>query len=400
MIYIVIFFILLIFTYRYDYIGNKEGRLKAYYFVLFLLIMVAGFRYRLGLDTIRYERGFHWMPTLAELKWVNFIDNNFDPLYLLLSSFAKSISSEFWVMQTIQAILVNTVIFSFIKKYTSHIFFAVLLYYVFLYLNFMCEVMRESCAVSMFLIGYKYFVKEKWLKYYLMCTAAFLFHSSAILLFLIPFLKWFHLTELMHFNKYTVLILIVILVGGFYIQQYLFDYLNLLAFTGRIEDRIDRYNGSSLSGQALNFNGILSSVFFYILYPFLSIVYLKRLYKKKSLSIEPMVFLCFTFVLLKIPIGIFYRYINYFMPFAIIVLSEIIYENKLYLFKKRYVRLSGFKPWIIIFIPLITFRLFEYNLQVGNTHLKEYMRYYPYYSIFNSEIDKSREQIFKYYNAY
>lgn len=400
MIYLVIFFILIYFTYRYDYIGQKAYRLNAYYLVLFLLIVVAGFRYRIGLDTIRYESAFRWLPSLWELRWDDFKDNNYDPLYLLFSSLAKSISSEFWVMQLIQAILVNTIIFSFIKKYTSRIFFATLLYYVFLYLNFMCEVMREACAVSMFLLSWKYFEKEKWLPYYVLCIAAFLFHSSAILLFILPVLKWLHLTNLMRMNKYTAVFLLAVLVGGFVIQRYFFDYLNLLAFTGRIEDRIGRYAESDLSGTVLNINGILSTVIQTILYPFVAIICLKRQYNVRSFSMEPMIFLCFTFALLTIPIAIFYRYNNYFMPFAIIAMSEIAFQRKIYLSRKRYVYISRFLLWLIIFTPLLFLKIYGYNSSVKGSNLKEYMRYYPYSSIFDKEINRNREALFTYYNAF
>lgn len=61
------------------------------------------------------------------------------------------------MMQICQAILVNIILFWFIKRNTKNIFFAVLIYYVFLYTNFMCEVMREACAVSMFLLSWEYF---------------------------------------------------------------------------------------------------------------------------------------------------------------------------------------------------------------------------------------------------
>ena len=400
MIYLVIFFILVCFAYRYDYLGRKAYRLNTYYLVLFLLIVVAGFRYRVGLDTIRYESAFRWLPALWELRWDDFADNNYDPLYLIFSSLAKSFSSEFWVMQLMQAVLVNVVVFSFIKKHTSHIFFAALLYYVFLYLNFMCEVMREACAVSMFLLSWKYFVKEKWLPYYLFCTAAFLFHSSAILLFILPVLKWLHLTELMRMNKYTMIFLLVVLVGGFVIQRYFFDYLNLLAFTGRIEDKIGRYEETDLAGSVLNINGILSTVIQTILYPFVAIVCLKRQYNVRSFSMEPMVFLCFTFALLTIPIAIFYRYNNYFMPFAIIAMSEIAFQRKVYLFKKGYVYVSRFLFWMLIFTPLLFLKIYGYNSSITGTYLKEYMRYYPYSSIFDKEINRNREALFIHYNAF
>ena len=400
MVYFVIFFILIFFTYRYDYLGRKAYRLNAYYLVLFLLIVVAGFRYRVGLDTIRYESAFRWLPVLWKLRWNDFADSNYDPLYLILSSFAKSFSSEFWVMQLMQATLVNAVIFSFIKRYTNRIFFATLLYYVFLYLNFMCEVMREACAVSMFLLSWKYFMKEKWPQYYLFCTAAFLFHSSAILLFILPVLKWLRLTELMRMNKYTVVFLLIVLVSGFVIQHYFFDYLNLLAFTGRIEDRINRYSDTDLAGSVLNINGILSTVIQTILYPFIAIICLKRQYNIRSFSIEPMVFLCFTFALLTIPIAIFYRYNNYFMPFAIIAISEIAFQRKVYLFSKGYLHVPRFLLWLLIFAPLFFLKIYGYNTSITGSYLKEYMRYYPYSSIFDKKINQNRETLFIYYNAF
>lgn len=402
MIYSIVFFLLIFFTYYYDYLKKRHHRICAYYAILFVLIIVAGFRYRIGLDTIRYESAYRWIPTLLELHWSDFEDSsNYEPLYLILSCFAKSISSEFWVMQIIQATLVNTIVFSFMKKNTDHIFFAALLYYIFLYLNFMCEVMREACAVSMFLLSWKYFIKEKWLQYYLFCIAAFLFHNSAILLFALPVLKWLCLTKFMCINRRTIAFLLIILVCGFVIQHYFFDYLNFLSFTGRIEDKIEDYRESDLAEGVLNIKGIFSVVIQNIFYPFIAVVCLKMQSNVRICSIEPMIFLCFVFSLLSIPIAIFYRYNNYFMLFAILAMSEIAYQPACVFLKKCiHFPPPRFVIWLVIFLPMFFLKMYSYNSSVKDSPLKEYMRYYPYSSIFNKEISLDRESLFIYYNAF
>ena len=173
-----------------------------------------------------------------------------------------------------------------------------------------------------------------------------------------------------------------------------------MAFTGRIEDRINRYSDTDLAGSVLNINGILSTVIQTILYPFIAIICLKRQYNIRSFSIEPMVFLCFTFALLTIPIAIFYRYNNYFMPFAIIAISEIAFQRKVYLFRKGYLHVSRFLLWLLIFAPLFFLKIYGYNTSITGSYLKEYMRYYPYSSIFDKKINQNREALFIYYNAF
>ena len=113
MIYLFILVLLFYYTYYFDYLGRRKQRDVAYLFVLVIFILLAGFRYRLGVDTIRYESNFANIPTLTELGKVDFSEENYDPFYYILSIFAKTISSDFWVMQMLQASLVNVVIFSF-----------------------------------------------------------------------------------------------------------------------------------------------------------------------------------------------------------------------------------------------------------------------------------------------
>ena len=264
----------------------------------------------------------------------------------------------------------------------------------------MCEVMREACAVSMFLLSWKYLVERKWVKYYLLCTAAFLFHSSAVLLFFLPLLKLLKLERFVSLNRWTFVFLILILLLGFFIQQYFFDSLTLIAFTSRIENKIVAYSNSSLSGSIFNIKGILSTAIMYVFYPLMSLYFLKKKYSLSNISYEPMVLLCCIFALLMIPIALLYRYNNYFMLFAIIAISDWAYSDRIHLPKRICLRNLGFAFWILLFLPLFFLKIYAYFPTVGNTQYQEYMRYYPYSSIFSRSINSDREKLFIYYHAY
>ena len=59
MIYFVVLLLLLILTVRYDINGKTEYRDQWYNAVLVILILIAGLRFRLGVDTVNYIYMFY-----------------------------------------------------------------------------------------------------------------------------------------------------------------------------------------------------------------------------------------------------------------------------------------------------------------------------------------------------
>ena len=78
---------------------------------------------------------------------------------------------------------------------------------------------RQSCAMAVFLIAYRYIKEKKILKYLLMIGLAYLFHKSAIVLLLI---YWFKNRKV---RKFDVVIIIVLLVLIYQNRLELFDYI-------------------------------------------------------------------------------------------------------------------------------------------------------------------------------
>ena len=400
MIYLVLFIFFICLSYNFDYLDKKRNKNLYFYLSLIILILLAGFRYRIGLDTVRYEYLHESAPLLSNLNKSAFEDSSFDPLYLILSSIAKTISPDFWVLQILQSILVNTIVFRFIRLNTKNIFLGILLYYVCLYLNFNCEVMREACAVSMLLLGWEYLKKDKIIIFTIFCILACGFHISAIVLLIIPILKLTNLWGLLHINKLTIPLLIVIFIIATKIQTIFFDQLALLSLGDSFTDKVALYADTALSGNVLNVNGIISVIFRYILLPLLAIINIK----KSNLSgarnnLEQMVLFSLITSVLLIPIAIFYRYLNYFFPFAIIAICEISYRPRFYVMNKFHIKGDYFR-WYLILFPLLFFSMYGYKSNEGNSQYKTYMRYYPYSSIITEEKDNNRENLFMYYNIF
>ena len=125
MIYLIIILSFIILSYVYDYRGVTRFRLIWWLSLMVVLICVAGFRYQMGTDSIKYENEFKWLqPTLQDLRAEDFKNTRFAPLYIILSAACKSLTPEFMLVQFVVATIVNCTIFRFIWKNTPHIFLA------------------------------------------------------------------------------------------------------------------------------------------------------------------------------------------------------------------------------------------------------------------------------------
>lgn len=400
MIYLLIIFTISVCAYRYDFRGLKRNKFFWYYAIMVVLILLAGLRYRIGVDSIRYENAYQHVPLLGDLSVKDFIIITYEPLYLLFTSIAKSLSEDFWVMQMLHAILVNIVVFRFIRLNCRHLFFTLLLYFVFLYSDFMFETMRESCAVSMFLLGWEYLKKGKLGIFCAFALIAFGFHVSAIVLSCIPLLKVLGLWNRLKINKYSILVFFAFSLMGLFVGRYIFHYIVQMNISELMTLKAEQHDGAIIGGQVMNVFGMLVTILRYILFPFLACVALKQ-YGRINQNIESMLFLCFTFIVLSFGVALFYRFNNYFYIFAIIVMSEVMFAKKIYLSKRIYIKVGSFSNWSLIALLVLSIQIKNaYMPTVPNTHMKEYMRYFPYSSVINKKKDSKREQIFQYYNAF
>ena len=383
MIYILIILTLLFFAFYFDFGEAKIGKEFIFYLVLLGLICLSGFRYRVGGDTLLYMLRHEGMPTLGELRSLRQAAGKLQPFWTLVVAVSKSITPDFYMVQFLHAIIVNTLIFHFIKAHTKYVFTAIFLYFIGYYGYFNFEILRESLAISVFLFSIKFLLNKKWIHYYLLALTAFLFHVSAIILFFIPLLIKI---------KYRFWVALVIFCVG-------------VVFSGVFGSFVGKVNlaGSFFTSMKVyvDYNstifGLLSLLIFKFLYP-------ASIYKLSSshLKIKSDLFsLMSTYIYIGASTAlfyIFYRFLNYLTPVLFIFLTEVIHE-----FSKK-IELRANKL-ALIFLLLFSISIIHMNSYFTSTskyvtNSRWYSYWYPYHTIFDKKVDLTRERLIKSQNEF
>ena len=405
MLYIFILLLIFIGIYQYDYRHVDRGRLFYWILLLIIFICLAGFRYRMGTDSINYETTYERdIPTLDRLKLMDFYDLRYMPGYILLASVSRTISNEFMLLQFIISTIINCVVFWFFWKNTKHVFFALLLYSIYQYFNLNTEVLREALAVCCFLLAWPFFKDGKWILYYLMAILAFMFHISAAVMFLIPIFWIPGIRWAFQYGIRTYFISICVILLSLLIGILFYKFISVLAVTDSMAERTEAYSNNRLGVGLINFAGLLSNIVQYVFYPLLAMYFIRKINPEKAKSkliqkTEFMSILGIYSILFSTGVFIFTRYNNYFFFFSILIISDFIFS--LLPFKNKKVRF-GFLTWIILFIPLIVLPFYSYynrNVNRDGT-LKVYMMYYPYSHQFDKEMNIKREKLHLYYKRH
>lgn len=379
MIYLFVIILLLCLSIRYDICGKIKGRDFWYLAILCIFILLAGLRWRGGIDTHRYLFHFyHDYPTLGNFSFKDYYVGK-DPLYVLLNSVVISLGGRFYVVQLIQAAFVNILIMNYFKKHSNYIFTCALFYFFLFYITFMMEIMRASFSIVICLYAYDYIMDKKWIKGYSLLLLALMFHFQTIVMFFLPALFF------LRFNRRGLVFLTGAFFLGKFLQDLLADYIFLFEGNYNIENKISIYTSedSSYGRETHNINYFIVNILPTILYPLFSLWYVKRDGKNLVLlRLEPFVMLGVMFVLIRSNFVIAYRYVDYFrVVFALFFAEFFVLTIK----NSKRLRLSvSFARTLIFFVPL--FWLASYFITDP--------RYY-YTSVLNRKINNEREVYFR-----
>lgn len=371
MIYIIILLYIIVLNIVYPKI-NKSGN-YAYWFLYIILVAIAGFRYRLGVDTNSYTIEYQSFPTLFQLKYSFFKDSKYQILWILFESSLRTITSSFYLLQFVLAAFVNYCVFIVIKKQSVNPFFTILLYYMLYYVTLNMEILRESVAISLLLLGTNFLIEKKYTKYYILAIIAFLFHQSGIILFIIPFLLKIKMSRI---NYFATIILIYIfsqaisLIFLNYLLEY--EYFNIVIKNGY-------FNSLDSLGSTLN-----SQIYAHIKYVLIPVILLFIFSNRLNEIEKKYIFIYIIFAIIYMQLVIFYRIRDYFFILFLLSITNGIFE------KINNKAMTSFRKGIIIFCFLFVWlRGLYYNgRNVSGSQL--YLRYYPYNSIFNEDFPQSR----------
>ena len=376
----------MILSFRYDINGKTKYSGFWYHFVLIVLILVAGLRYRLGIDTVNYLDSFyHKYPYIWDIDKDYLLAASREPLWLFLNSAILSFGGKFFILQLVQSSIVNIIVFRFFKKHSKYPFICILFYFLSIYFLWNMVVMRSAVAMAIGLVGNDYILDRKWKEGYFTYLIAVMFHYSAVVLFVTPFLLFLRL------NRKGLLILLSMAVCGFIIERLLGEYLLLFEISddlNGLSSKLDHYSGYLENGR---FSGGLSSLRILpsLVYGLLSLWLVKKYDEQFDIEkYEPFLMIGLIFVVMQFGFTMSYRFVRFFEVYFII------FEVQLFinlLNSRRLTKALSLGRTILIFSPLFLSVLF-YSFFI------RYSWYVPYTSVVNRSIDKNREMMYNKYD--
>lgn len=384
MIYLIIVILLLFLIINYDINGRKQNKEFWSRFVLFLLIAVAGLRYKLGVDTARYLYHFyHDVPKLWELTW-NDMSYGDDPLFTLLNSVVLSLGGKFYIVQFIQAAFVNTLVYKYIKRHSSYVFTCLFFYFIWQYYGYNMEEMRAALAIVICLFANDYCLERKWKKAILLYAIASLFHFSSIIFLITPLLLSLRL------NKTGIVVCAIAFVGSVLIAPFIESNLAMLEFSSRMRVRVGGYiDSETMVVSGLNIFGYITSIILYS-YPIVAFFFIKKHDKKNNLlKLEPFIMGLTIVAIINLRLPVAYRYIHFYAIYFILFVSEyaIIQIRSHRIIDKR-LRLIFAS---IILFPMVYLMISPYF------DIKLYSRFMPYSSVIEKSEDPQRERVYSEY---
>ena len=176
----------ILFAYLARYSNAKWG-LKVSFILIFLFLAL---RYDFGNDYQAYLEFFHRLSSQKYLTQIDFIQ--FEPFWVLLNFSFKNLG--FFSMTIFIAAFTSITYYKLIKKYVPEkLYWLAVFFYIFnpLFMLIGCSAMRQSIAITLFLISLEFVIKRKLFLYLLCIGAASLFHYTAVLLTPVYFLNYF-----------------------------------------------------------------------------------------------------------------------------------------------------------------------------------------------------------------
>lgn len=378
MIYLFVLFLLLCLSVRYDINLRTRGKNQWFFAMLIIFIMIAGLRWRVGIDTTRYLYAFYFLrPSFENFSFADYPIGK-DPLWVLLNSFVKSFAGRFYVVQLVHAAIVNTLIFYYIRRHCKYVFICLFFYALTDFLNYNMEVMRGSISIVICLYANDYFLEKKWVKGFSLLLLALMFHAQTIVIFCMPFLLF------MRLNKIGLIMLILGFIAGMLAEYLIGDYALYLIDNEAIQEKALGYIESEHYGSEFGLMPIITNFIPNLLYALGSLWFIKTRNTQSSvLRFEPLVLFFCLFLMIKINFRIAYRYVDYYQIYVLFFYSETFVRLvKRFRFRRNY----AFA--ILIFIPLLIMRVNYFSKD------SVYSRYFPYTSIFYRETDRDRESLF------
>ena len=244
------------------------------------------------------------------------------------------------------------------------------------------EIVRESLAISMFLISIVEYNERKYFKCYLFIFFAIMFHNFAVLLLFVPLFLSNYFS-----NKIKWSLLIILIASSLFLESAMSFLISVVVSLVSIDlSFYDIAKEMTMFGYLYAFLRIAPVLFVMIFYRKKDLPYV--FIKKRTLYSLASLYILSVFIRAT-TIPFMDRFTNYFIIFVILIVTGAIYD-----LVNKYV-IKNFRFYSIVFISVISFLFYilPYVKLDPIFGVPWYKRYYPYYSIFSKKTDPDRERM-------
>lgn len=201
-----------------------------------------------GLRGYLFTDWMSYYPYYANLEWgdvFNYVlpdKEGLEPGFAVLSMVCKTVSGGNYIfLQFVVTCIVLACIFRFMRRYTDNVALSLMLMLTFGGIGIVCNLLRNSLAICIFLLAIPYMEQHRPLQYYLVCLLALTFHISALLYF--PLYFFFH----RFFNRWIYLAVFVVINVAFITRFSIIDQmLELMGLSGDAAVKADVYTGRTV----------------------------------------------------------------------------------------------------------------------------------------------------------
>lgn len=390
MVYLIPLLITSLCVFFYDYKNTKYGNKKIYLLLYIYCSAISGLSYRLGIDVVSfYVKEIEGYPSLYGLTFDKLFNTpGRQPGWIFFCSLANTIFHSYYFVKTIISFIINGAVFYAIQKRSQYKYTGILCYFLFLFCYFNFEILRESLAISLFLISLNYFEKERWVKYYSLVFLAFLFHESSIFLVLLPLVKKIKIT-------YTTTCFYIGIAAVLMIFADLFSWIpQFIASIPIFADKADHYINNDYFGGTRQFS--INQLLSYILSIYLPLFMVYKMRSRnRSVKYESLVITYIFISIFRSFFPIMMRLQNYLSIFYFMFYIEMLKFIVGDLLKAKYRTL----PQAIICSAYVLYT-FSQGMVKPNERFYNFPQvvvYYPYASILDKDVDMIRETFYYIY---
>ena len=357
LLYIFIFVYLVVLSTIYIYFEEKKDEIKLLTIPTFILFLVFdGFRSSsVGGDLNFYINVFK-ENSLQIPELSNIFKSRFEIGYILLNNSVRYFSDNYTILLFSFAIITLSIWFYVFWNYSENIFISLIIYFSSLgMLLYSFSNIRQGLSISVGLLGFHFFTKEKYIRGLLCTLIAPLFHITGIICILFIILRKIHLSL-----KVFVVVLLGLILTFPLLKNFSEFFVNIFPqYTSYLESSwfLDSYKLAPV---------VLSIV--YLVFFVIGEMILKNSELTESEEYIRMLFFCYLiFTITTMQTSLLSRFAHYFSPFAALYVP-------MFLHKVTDKRIK----WIIFYFIVIVYAVF---LLVIVYYKVEWYNVVPYRSV-------------------